>query len=434
MVRFIKAVNTIDKILDCVPVVSTVKNAGILLYQLAHKVNKVANPVNTSWKDDIKIHVLSKDDFIAGISMIPIVGNLTVLVHHIINWMQMGYLGEATRAFSFGLKNHSYEVVALYLARNPDRSEEKICKALRFAASVGKEDIVKLILDSRNTWSSDSIEKVLKFAKDAKIAKIILDQYADRLTDKQAGSVLSLLAGWNKYSVIKLLIATYPNIDINEVGQGLERAARRKDALDIVHLLLNRFPQIEEKYVAKALEEASKNSLKEVIEALLQHSPNLVSTHLDALLERAADRGDTVILNWLLDTYKDNVSSASIGKILKSAVQYKYFGEDDKHLLIINSMIEQYPDLSGKDLEPAMDRAASLNNELFERYLKTFTQLQPENLQTILNNAVFVQGSSVREGGPNHFSLKWDKAAQLIMEKFPEMVAVDPHSKFREKI
>ena len=83
MVRFIKVVNTADKVTDCIPIVSTVKNIGILLYQCIHKVNKVANPVKTSWTDDIKIHVLSKSASNAGMASIPFVGNITCLVEYV---------------------------------------------------------------------------------------------------------------------------------------------------------------------------------------------------------------------------------------------------------------------------------------------------------------------------------------------------------------
>lgn len=447
MIRFIKAINTTDKILDCIPIVSTVKNAGILLYQLVHKVNKVANPVNTSWRDDIKIHILSKDDFIAGISMIPIVGNLTALAYHLSNaiakvqerWVlggPKGYLGEATRAFSWGLKKHNYEVVALYLARNPNRSEEKLSKALRFAASAGKEEIVKLILDSRNDWSSNSIKEALKFTKDTKIAKIILENCSNILTDKDAGSVVSYLAGnfmQNNYSLIELLIANYPNIDITEIGRALVRASGEEDSFNIVYLLLNSFPKIEEKHIEKALEEASNKGFKDIIELLLQNSPNLVTTHMDRLLENAASRGNHVILNWLLNTFKDNISSTSIGKVLARATLSMVFGEDDKHLLIIKALISKYPNLPGKDLEPAMTNATLLYNELFKIYLNTFTQLQPENLQMILNDAVFMYGKS-DEDVPDSYSQRMDEVAKLIKEKFPTMEAVDSYGEFRKDL
>lgn len=439
MVRFIKVVNAFDKVIDCIPIASSIKNAGILLYQRIHKVNKVANPVNTSWKDDIKIHVLSKDDFIARIAMIPVIGNLTALSYHLSDaidkargmWLlgPKGYLAEATRAFSWSLKKHNLEVVALYLARNPNRPEEKLKNALRFALVAGKEEIVKLILDSRTTWSSDSIEYVLKFAKDTKTANIILEKYSNILTDKQAGSVLSSFAGRffseDNSSLIKLLLTYYPNIDITGVSRGLENAAGTTGGFNIVCLLLDRFPKIEETYMANALENASKEGFKDTMEVLLKKSPTLVTTHLDELLEKAADRGDGVILNWLHNTYQENITPASIGKVLAKASKCLYLEKNDKHFLIINELLKQYPNLPGKDLEPALERAAFLSVGLFKFYLEKFSQLQPENLQKILNEAVYIYGKP-DVFTPTYFIKQWNKVAQLIKEKFPEMEAVNP--------
>lgn len=441
MVKFIKVVNTVDKVLDCIPVASTIKNIGIFLYQLTHKVNKVANPVNTCWKDDIKIQVLSKDDFITRISMIPIVGNLTALAYHLDNAISkafgigeligrpMGYLGEATRAFSWGLKKHSHEVVALCLARNPNRPEKKLKEALIFAAITEKPEIFKLILESRTTWSSDSIAKVLNFTKSTEIANIILEKYSVILTDKQVGSVIGYLAGnigQNNYKLIELLINTFPEIDINEVGRGLKGAAMRKDSFDNICLLLDRFPQIKEEHIVAALKKASEEGLKDTIEVLLKKSPNLVKTQIEKLLENAASHGDEVILNGLLNIYKENIVSASIGKVLASATQSIYY-EGNKRLSIIERLINEYPNLAGKDLEPAMEKAASSNIVLFQLYLNVFSQLKSENLQKILNQSVFIYGKSGRNRKiPNSYTERWNEVARLIQKKFPDMKAFHP--------
>lgn len=444
MVRFINIVNTVDKVVDCIPVASTVKNAGIFLYQRAHKVNKIANPVKTSCKDDIKIHVLSKGDFLTYFSMIPIIGNLVAFVYHIRAAIDNArkktkggppdYLEKATRAYSWGLKKHGYEVAALYLARNPNRPENEMREALRYAAFLGNEEIFKLILNSRSTWPSDSIEEALKFAKNTTIAKIILEKYAHILTDKQAGQVLNSLLhlgnlGPNSYNLIELLLITYPNIDIDEVGRCLEKAAGEKkafggiyygDAFEFVSLLLERCPQIEEKYKAKALEAASIKGCKDNIALLLHNAPNLRETHMDKLLENAAHQGDKVLLQWLLKIYPKHINTASIGKALASATQSPrlYFKYSNDHDELAAWLIRTYPNLSGKDLEGAMERAARLNIPLFKTYLDKFTQLQPENLQKILNNSVFHH-----IWNPNPISFK---VARLIRDKFPKMKEVEP--------
>ncbi len=44
----IKLIAKVDMVCDCIPVVSTLTNAAILLHKLAIKVNLVANPVSPS--------------------------------------------------------------------------------------------------------------------------------------------------------------------------------------------------------------------------------------------------------------------------------------------------------------------------------------------------------------------------------------------------
>lgn len=464
MVRFISVVSAIDKITDCLPVVSSLKNAGILLYQQVHKVNSVANPVNPSWKDDIKIHALSKDHFISSMSAIPIFGNFFALFYHAIHAIAKarggfiiggprGYLCEATRAFSWGMRKHGPEVVALYLARNKDRPEQSLKKALTTAAYLGNKEVFKLILDSR-TWSSRSIQHALCYAKNTEIAVLILEKYQSILNSGQVELILNTFSDdKEKYSLVELLIATYPNIDLRSgieqtagskdgfktldlllksiqitgehVARALEKAAE-KGLNENVALLLERVPGITSAHIAPALIKASENELKDTMELLLKKAPDLASTHLDCLLENAAKKGNINILNWLTHTYKEFTTTASIGKILEGATRGIYF-KDDNCLLIIQNLVYKYPDLPAKDLKQVLDKAATHNAGLFKLYLDVFTQLRPEDLQDILNDAVFIHGKT-DDNVPTPYSERWQKVAELIKQKFPDMIAVDPYA------
>ena len=437
MIRFIKVVGAVDKITDCVPVVSSIKNVGILLYQLVHKVNKAAAPITPSWTDDIKIHMLSKDAFLAGVAMIPFIGNWACLIYQLKNTIDkggflyfgpLGYLSEATRKWNWGLKTHSLEVATLYLARNPNRSEEKLVKALKFAGIAKNKEIFQLILNSRTDWSSASIESVLMSASNTEIVALVLEKYKFSITNEKAAHILYYYtnAFFNnnseRLSLIQLLLDTYQEIDINWVGRSLEGAVNNADC-DVVDLLLTRFPNIKIEYLVDALKKASTKGYTNIIELFRKKSPELVVNHLNQLLKDTANRGDIETLNWLLLTYKENITTAHIGEILESATQSFYFGENDPHLLIINAMIDKYPNLSGKDLEPALERSAMLNVNLFDHYLTTFSklnpensQLKPENLQDLLNHAVFIY-RDIRD---------YAKVAQLIQKTFPNMVAVEP--------
>jgi hypothetical protein len=439
MVRLIKVVNVVDQVTDMIPLVSNVKNITILLYQLTHKINKVANPVNPSWKDDIKIHVLSKSAFTAGISMIPFLGNLTCLTYYVLNALvkargmklrggPIGYLGEAIRASNWGLKKHNYEVVALYLARNPTRLEEKLRKALVFAAREGNKDIFELILGSRTTWSVNSIIESLRSSTNAEIACIILEKYSSVLTDKQAADILSHFVGCsarNNYDLIELFIQTYPKMDINEMGHSLEKAAGKEGAYNIVELLLKHFPCIKDQYLVAALKKASENEFKDIVKLLFEKASHLLPIQLDQILEQAANNGKNEFMDWLFANYEKYITTTSIGKVLAAATQFEYFGDDDGYLSIVKAlMVSKYHDLPGKDLEPALKKAASLNADVFEMYLNTFTQLQPENLQEILNNTIVLH-SSLNQGKGVFLNERCKKVFLLIQKKFPQMVAVD---------
>lgn len=206
MVRLIKAIDVADKIADCIPVVSTIKNTAYLLYQKIHKVDQVAEPINpgnTLWRDDLKIHVISKDHWTAYISMVPVLGNAYAAGQYIVEaiskacchkiFSPSGYLTRAISGNDGGLDKHNLEVVRLYLARNPNRSEEKLVKCLRYAASIGKSAIVELILNSNSrVWTKDSIMSALRLAGNERVARKLLAK--SNLSGDELGSVLENLA------------------------------------------------------------------------------------------------------------------------------------------------------------------------------------------------------------------------------------------------
>ena len=433
MVRFIKVVNVLDKITDWIPIVSTFKNAGILIYQCVHKVNKVANPVKTSWTDDIKIHVLSKSELLAGTAMIPFFGNFVLLlqnVKHVITGrstaglLQKGYLREASRRWHYGTKKHYYEITALYLARNPNRSEKKLAKPLRFAADNNKE-VFELILNSRN-WSDQTIKDTLKYTKTTEFAKLILDKYKHTLSNEDAGEVLRsycFIYMDSDYSIVEFLVSKYPQMDIDSVGKALYWLAENEKAFKAIYFLLNKFPNIEEKYRKEALLKASKNKNKSIIELIEQKTPGLVEKNLDQILKIAANNSDILLLNWLSEKYKEKITPEQIGMIL-AEVSPIFFRQDDNNILIIKDISTKYPDLPGKCLVPALKRAATFNNILFKTYLDNFSQLEPQHLQNILNEAADVCGSDADL--TEDYRENWKQIAELIQKKFPEMKAENP--------
>lgn len=446
MVNFTNIVNNFGKITDCVPIISSFTNATILLYQLVHKVDKTANPFKeTSWKDDIKIYMLAKHHWITCISIIPIFGNLTCFAYYLAKCIthmrnpktrseppQNDYLRKAISQGSWGLEKHGVEVGVLALARHPVRTDEELEEALRLATSLDEKEIFNLILGSKKTpWPPESIEKALCFAKSGEIATSLLETAT--LTDEQAGSVVLYLSGnfrKNNTWLIQLILTYYPTIERDALGKSLAKAATKKSNESTILLLLNHSSKIEEKYVIEALKNASDVGSKNTLELIFQQFPHLIPTQIEYLLTNASKRGDTTILKWLLTTYEQCITTAHIGQAIAAATQSSYFGEEDKYGQIIQGLIDQYPSLTGEDLEPLLLQAATSNLGLFEFYLKIFPQLEPKHLQTLLNNAVFVYGKEDESYPITHKrgEEKWQKVARLIQKQFPSMVAIPPVS------
>lgn len=241
--RFIKGLDLADKITDCIPIVSSVKNIGILLYQLAHKVDRTANPVNTSRWTDLKIHVLSKGWDHTWMPIVPFFGNFIVFVRCVMEAFEKkpdilglpsGYLGRAITKrrggiYESGPMQFSHEVVSSYLARNPNCAEEKLAKNLDRAAREGKADLFTLILNARESWSAESVEKVLKSvigealcANNPEIVKIFLQSDKIPLTEQQAQRVFHAVVNSrigrsvdSTSALLSVLFQKYPDLEIS---------------------------------------------------------------------------------------------------------------------------------------------------------------------------------------------------------------------------
>lgn len=138
-INFIKTIDTLDAVTDCIPLVSTAKNISIRLYQECHKVNETANPVQNSVIDDLKMVALTKSDF----CWCPIIDNLVGLGKLIINCLKYchDFKSSSEYADKKSLKRfvlsplHGAEVRKLYLARNPQAFQ-----ALKLATKKRNDD------------------------------------------------------------------------------------------------------------------------------------------------------------------------------------------------------------------------------------------------------------------------------------------------------
>lgn len=233
----------------------------------------MANPVNISWTDDLKIHALSKSEIMIGIASIPVIGNLMCCIKYVKEAIigksffpppiQVGCLREAARRWHYGTKKHSYEIAALYLARYPNRPEEKQANALRSAVIVKNEEVFNLILNSRE-WSTQTLTNLLEYVDSENNAQLILDK-DNEFTNEDIGEVFNfhcLTYEESKHSLLQFLISKYPQMAIDHVGKALIDLVKNKNTLKPIQLLLNHFPDINENDRKKALIEAFKKKNK----------------------------------------------------------------------------------------------------------------------------------------------------------------------------
>lgn len=441
MVEFINVVDGLDKITDCVPVVSTVKNVGFLLYQLIHKVDTVANPVKRSWKNDLKIHALSKNHSMIGIASIPFIGNvycagtyLGELLSNLLFGRSTGYLEDSSRKGSFRANKHSYEITKLYFAGGRKIPEDELKEVLISADRGQKEGLFELILKDMNL-SLSVLKDLLKRVQSKENAKLLLEKCNGELTDADAGEILfgkSVLYNESKYPIIEFLVDNFPGIDIDSVGHAIVELTRYKDSYKAIELLLKKSSNLHKKDLNKAIENSAHEKNQNFIELIDEYYPGILEANLDEVLKIIARKHDLSILKWLLDKCKASVTYDHIGVVLEAQTSTKPFSKDSEELAIINHILSAYPDLPPESLVPFMRSAAayaSRNSYLFVSFLDKFTQsdsrpqLKPEHLQDLLNDAVFVLGvgdTSISEG--------WKLVGKSIQNKFPDMQAVDPYS------
>lgn len=147
----IKLISNLDSVCDCIPVVSTLTNAVILLLKLAMKVNLVANPVSPGLKDDIKMYAVYKSTAECFWNMIPLFSNMVNLLH-LLAW---GFDSKNDPFMSAVIRNN-VEIVKVHLARYPNEPEDKMQRYLSQSVYSSSPEIVPLLLKSRE-WSQASL-------------------------------------------------------------------------------------------------------------------------------------------------------------------------------------------------------------------------------------------------------------------------------------
>lgn len=406
MGRFLKIVKATDLITDCVPIISSVKNAGILTYQLAHKVNK-QNPVKTTFIDDLKINTLSKNRFMAAIAMIPIVGNLTCLVWYVMEATaklregfilggSMGYLGEASRGWHYGTKKHGREIAALYLERNPNRSMKKMEKSLAFAAISSNEEVFNLILDSRSNWSKETIEDALINTNSLSRFKTLLTkEYSPKLqiSMKKVFTERCALRSYSRSKEQNLLIFNHMVDSYSFDNQTLSKALTSLiESIDDETFLGEYTKKIlstiesednEEEEGANAnlkllLLEAVKNGKFQVFQILYEKDPTAFTENVDEVLEKSAKKFRLFKSIFLL--CKDEIKEEELARLLIKQAEDPAYRFYDRHCRVEKLIASHYPDFPRKHLISALRNAGKASNQkLVKVFLNNFDCLKKKD-------------------------------------------------------
>ncbi len=179
-----KNIRNADQICDCIPIVSTLTNGAQLLWKLAHKVDKAANPVKPGWKSELKFHVVSKSKIDCVRGMVPFVGNLlnmigcfldrycpdkpsllTVLNPDLqalrqLRFILFGHREESDQKMMTAVVNDDREAIQLYLANHPLEDDPSGWKFLEQAAYGSESKTLQLLLQHRE-WGARAITNSL---------------------------------------------------------------------------------------------------------------------------------------------------------------------------------------------------------------------------------------------------------------------------------
>lgn len=210
MIQFRTVANYALNAVDLLPVINFFKNSAIILYNLAHKVNLVANPVQNSWKTALKIYALSRSNLLSAAIALPVIGNVIALVYYVRNafyrmrncWapgVSLGSLNDAILA-DWSKNPRSEEVFRLCLSQHQQFSKEELFEALKIAELKGNTEAFKQLLDI-DSWTPDELVQIvrdhhLEFAKLAfpklsahlneKVVENLLREVNKRLLKKEA--------------------------------------------------------------------------------------------------------------------------------------------------------------------------------------------------------------------------------------------------------
>lgn len=404
MTKLQKIINYTGAIIDYIPGLATIVNGSILIYQRAHKVNEAANPVNKGWKSDLKIYMLSKDKLVAKSSLLPVIGTIGALITHVARhktfrvWSSLGYkinrcLAQATDV-NPSKRNHSLELVRLYLERNPDIDLAELELPLRRAATHTNIPLFELLLDYMGELSADSISNLLTvYCRSEEIANRVLDAPHEELTlDIQERIVNQCYHD----ATLLAIIPRFPDVSEEIIRNKLQYLAKNPLTYDQISTLLDRCGEISDEELLKIL----KNATPDNCDLVYDIKECSIDLRLAEMGHHLTSETFESYKTWVEEN-EEQLTDAQKALVLNPIQQYR----DPEFVEFARQFAERNRNLSGPAAVAVLEQlgAWDFNFELYSFYLNTFENLTAETLQPLYQN-IYLQ-----------------RFKTLYLEKFPEL-------------
>lgn len=269
MTTFQKVISCVGAAIDYIPGLATIVNGSILIYQRAHRVNQAANPVNKGWKSDLKIYALSKDKLVAKASLVPVIGTIGALITHVarhqynLNFKINKCLTDAARV-NPNERNHSLELVRLYLARNPNLNPEELVFPLCKAATLQNMPLLELLLEHAGNLSAETVTQLLGiYCQSREVAQRILAQPHDELTAEH--QTLIVRNCHNRQTLLSIL-PDLPDAKASVIQERIASLAIQPLSEEELRMLINRSGVISDANLIHILKFASLENRERIYE------------------------------------------------------------------------------------------------------------------------------------------------------------------------
>lgn len=387
MTKFQKILNYTGTIIDYIPGVATIVNGSILIYQRAHKVNQVANPVSKGWKSDLKIYVLSKNKVAATASLVPVLGNIAALVtnvHRHLSFRSQStgefkpnkYLVDAANA-NPDRRTHSLELVKLYLERHPQIDPKELEQPLAEAAFNQDLPLFTLLVSHIGKFSATSISNLLSSVMHLpEFSKLVLEALPEGLKKEDQETIVK---GAFVDSTLLTIIPRFRDVSEETIRQKLQYLVKNDLTEDQLRMLLDRCGNIPDQELLEILKKATDKN-RALIYKLRECSIDL---RLDEMVHNFNRTTFASFKTWV-EANEKHLTDEQKAQVLKPI-----HGYSDKVMVeFAKQFAERNGNLSGTAAVKVLENleATRPNLELHGFFLKTFKNLTAENLQPLYKN------------------------------------------------